>query len=109
MAIKMSVVIPVYNVLSYLPKCVESVLTDSGHDTEIILVNDGSTDGSGELCDKYAENNKCVMVIHQKNQGAVAARNAGIQNAKGDYIAFLDSDDWVSSHYLTEAKKNFCG
>ena len=91
-----SVVIPVYNVESYLYRCVQSVLRQTYSDLEIILVDDGSTDGSGELCNQLALTDKRIRVIHQQNQGLSGARNTGIQLATGDHIAFLDSDDeWL--------------
>ena len=93
---KVSVVIPVYNVKPYLERCVQSVLRQTYKDLEIILVDDGSTDGSGEFCDKVAASDQRICVIHQKNQGQSSARNAGIRQATGEYIAFLDSDDgWL--------------
>lgn len=93
---KVSVVIPVYNVKPYLERCVNSVLRQTYKDLEIILVDDGSTDGSGELCDKIATWDQRICVIHQKNQGQSSARNAGIRQATGEHIAFLDSDDgWL--------------
>lgn len=93
---KVSVVIPVYNVKPYLERCVNSVLRQTYKDLEIILVDDGSTDGSGELCDDIATRDQRICVIHQENQGLSGARNVGIHQANGDYIAFLDSDDeWL--------------
>ena len=93
---KVSVVIPVYNVKPYLERCVQSVLHQSFKDLEIILVDDGSTDGSGEMCDQTAKRDSRIVVIHQKNQGLSGARNTGIKKAKGEYIVFLDSDDeWL--------------
>lgn len=98
---KVSVIIPVYNVKPYLERCVNSVLNQTYKDVEIILVNDGSTDGSGELCDQLAAQSPSITVTHQENQGLSAARNAGIRQAKGEYIAFLDSDDeWLLSDGL---------
>lgn len=98
---KVSVVIPVYNVKPYLERCVNSVLRQTYKDLEIILVDDGSTDGSGELCDKIALSDKLIRVIHQENQGLSGARNTGIQNAKGEYIIFMDSDDeWLLDNGL---------
>ena len=90
-----SVVIPVYNVAAYLPACMDSVLTQSYHDLEIILIDDGSTDGSGAICDAYAAKDNRVHVIHQKNGGAANAKNAGLRAATGYYLAFLDSDDYL--------------
>lgn len=93
---KVSVVIPVYNVKPYLERCVNSVLRQTYKDLEIILVDDGSTDGSGELCDDMATRDQRICVIHQENQGLSGARNTGIQQATGEYVIFLDSDDeWL--------------
>ena len=93
---KVSVIIPVYNVKPYLERCVQSVVRQTYKDLEIILVDDGSTDGSGELCDEIALSDSRILVVHQENQGLSGARNTGIRQASGDYIAFLDSDDeWL--------------
>lgn len=93
---KVSVVIPSYNVKPYLERCVKSVLCQTYKDLEVILVNDGSTDGTGELCDLIATRDPRVVVVHQKNQGLSVARNTGIQKATGEYIVFIDSDDeWL--------------
>ena len=91
-----SVIIPVYNVEKYLEECIDSVLNQTCQNIEIILVDDGSTDSSGQICDKYAENNKHICVIHQKNGGLSDARNAGFLRAGGEYVYFLDSDDYIS-------------
>lgn len=93
---KISIVIPVYNVRDYLECCVASALALQS-EAEILLIDDGSTDGSGELCDALAQTDGRIRVVHQKNGGISAARNAGIQNARGDYILFLDSDDFLDS------------
>lgn len=90
---KISIIIPVYNVELYLRTAIDSALNQTYENKEIILVDDGSTDQSGKICDKYAEQYDCITVIHQENGGLSAARNTGIANSKGDYIAFLDSDD----------------
>lgn len=93
---KVSVIIPVYNVKPYLERCVKSVLRQTYKDIEVILVDDGSKDGSGELCDQIALTDKRIYVIHQANQGLSGARNTGIQEATGEYIIFIDSDDeWL--------------
>lgn len=98
-----SVVIPVYNVEPYLEFCVKSVQEQTFKEIEIILVDDGSIDKSGELCDRFAAQDARVQVIHQKNQGLAAARNAGVRLAKGKYLAFLDSDDyWQRPQALQE-------
>ncbi len=89
-----SVIVPVYNVSEYLERCVNSILNQSYQNLEIILVDDGSDDGSGELCDQYSDNDARIIAVHQENAGQSAARNTALRNAKGDYIAFLDSDDY---------------
>ena len=90
-----SIIVPVFNAERHLDECVRSLLAQTFSEIEIILIDDGSTDQSGKLCDEYAEKDKRVKVIHQKNQGQSAARNTGIVNSTGDYIMFADSDDWV--------------
>ncbi len=92
---KVSVIIPVYNVEAYLPRCMESVLGQTLRELEIILVDDGSTDGSGALCDAYGKQDGRIRVIHKENGGLSDARNAGLEIASGDYIGYVDSDDWV--------------
>lgn len=96
---RFSVVVPVYNAQKYLEKCINSVLTQSFGDLELILVDDGSPDGSGQLCDRFSEKDNRVKVIHQQNQGHITARMNGVKAATGEYILFLDSDDW----FLPEA------
>ncbi len=91
---KFSIIIPVYNVENYLDKCIQSVVSQTYTDFELILIDDGSTDSSGSICEKWLIKDKRIIVIHQKNAGAAAARNIGIKESKGDYIIFLDSDDW---------------
>ena len=95
-----SVVIPVYNAKSSLKRCVDSWLAQSRSDLELLLVDDGSTDGSAGLCDELADSDPRIRVIHQKNSGVSAARNAGIQEACGEYVLFTDSDDYVAVDYL---------
>ena len=90
-----SVIVPVYNVKPYLSDCLDSIVAQTYADLEIILVDDGSTDGSGELCDQYAKRDGRVRVIHQKNSGVSAARNAGLAASTGGYIGFVDADDWI--------------
>ena len=98
--LKFSVIIPVYNVKEYLSNCIDSVLAQSTGSFEIILVDDGSTDGSGALCDQYAEKYPQILAIHQQNQGVSVARNTGIEKATGEYVLFLDSDDWWEPNLL---------
>ena len=95
-----SVIVPVYRAERFLAQCVESVLAQSRSDLELLLIDDGSPDGSGSLCDGYARLDARVRVIHQQNAGVSAARNAGLERAAGDYIAFVDADDWVEPDWL---------
>lgn len=92
---KISVIVPVYNIKEYLKKCVDSIGEQTYKNLEIILVDDGSTDGSGAICDEYRETDSRVIVIHQQNSGVSAARNTGVQAATGAYITFVDSDDYL--------------
>ena len=91
-----SVIVPVYNVESYVAECIESIQNQTYMNLEIILVNDGSTDASGDICDQYAAYDERIKVIHKENAGVSAARNTGIEAANGDYIAFVDSDDYIA-------------
>lgn len=95
-----SVIVPVYNVKSYLEECFESICCQSYQNIEIILVDDGSTDGSGELCDELATRDGRAVVLHKDNGGLSDARNAGLRLAKGDWISFIDSDDYVSPVFI---------
>jgi glycosyltransferase EpsH len=92
-----SVIIPVYNVAQYLRRCLDSVVNQTYRNLEIILVNDGSTDDSGSICDEYAVRDSRVIVMHKENRGVAHARNAGIEESHGAYIMFVDSDDWVDT------------
>lgn len=93
---KLSVIVPVYNVETYLPECIDSILDQSLSDLELILIDDGSPDKCGEICDNYAERDSRIQVIHQQNCGVSGARNAGLRIAAGEYIGFVDPDDFVS-------------
>ena len=95
-----SVIIPVYNAEQYIKRCLNSVLNQTFNDYEIIMVNDGSTDGSLEILKKYESQNSKLKVITQKNLKAAAARNSGLKYASGEYIAFIDADDYVHNDYL---------
>jgi len=98
--VKLSIIVPVYNVEAYLRRCVESVLKQDYKDYEIILVDDGSTDNSGKMCDELAQENEKIKVIHKENGGLSSARNVGINAACGKYIMLLDSDDWIADGCL---------
>lgn len=95
-----SVIIPIYNVEAYLPRCLDSVINQTYKDLEIILVDDGSPDRCGEICDEYAAKDPRIKVIHKKNGGLSDARNAGIDAATGEYITHVDSDDYVGERYV---------
>lgn len=94
-----SVIVPVYNVAEYLPKCIESIQMQTYFELQIILVDDGSTDGSGKICDKYAENDKRIQVIHKENGGLVSARKAGLSAVSGAYVGFVDGDDYIEESF----------
>lgn len=100
-----SFVIPVYNVEKYILKCIESIIHQNYHNYEIILVDDGSKDNSGKMCDELAKKYNCIFVFHQKNGGLSAARNTGIKHASGDYILFVDSDDYIGEGSLLQIVK----
>ena len=101
-----SVIVPVYNVEKYIERCVESVLTQTYKEFEIILVNDGSTDLSGEICEKLRTKDHRIRVFHQENKGLSAARNRGLKEAEGEYITYIDSDDYVDALYLEILHRN---
>ena len=101
----LSIIIPVYNVEKYLSRCIDSVLAQSIKDYEIILVDDGSTDRSGEICDQYARRDGSISVIHKQNGGLASARNAGILTASGKWVAFVDSDDWITPSFVEECSR----
>ncbi len=95
-----SIIVPVYQVKEYLDMCIQSLRAQTYRNLEIILIDDGSTDGSGQLCDQYAGEDVRIKVLHQKNKGLSGARNEGLKLATGDYIAFVDSDDAVSPYFI---------
>ncbi len=101
-----SIVVPVYNVEKYLAQCVDSILSQTFTDFELILVDDGSKDSSGSICDKYAEQDSRIKVIHKPNGGQSDARNVGTKEANGEYIIYIDSDDYISSKdFLADIKE----
>lgn len=95
-----SIIVPVYNVEAYLTRCIDSVQSQTYKNWELILVDDGSPDRSGEICDQYAQECRSITVIHQANCGVSAARNRGIEEAKGDYLLFVDPDDWIAPEMI---------
>lgn len=109
---KISVIIPIYNAEEYMNKCISSVVNQSYGNLEIILIDDGSTDNSSEICDRWKKIDSRISVLHKKNEGPGVARNIGIEMARGEYITFVDSDDWVESlmyeNMLKAAMKHKC-
>ena len=96
----LSIIVPVYNTEKYLRECLDSILNQTMTDFELILVDDGSKDASGRICDEYAGKDGRIRVIHKQNEGACMARKAGVETACGEFVAFVDSDDWVGEKYL---------
>jgi glycosyltransferase involved in cell wall biosynthesis len=103
--LKFSIIIAIYNVEKYLPKCVESLLKADLEGCEVLLIDDGSTDTSTDLCDFYAENNLKVSVFHKKNGGLSDARNYGLSKAQGEFVIFIDGDDSVKSDIFSQFLK----
>lgn len=95
-----SVIVPVFNIERYLGRCIESILAQTFSDFELILVDDGSRDSSGKICNNYAHIDDRIHVVHKHNGGVSSARNLGIENATGEYITFVDADDWVNENYI---------
>lgn len=101
-----TIIIPIYNSEKYLRTCIDSVLVQSHTNFEILLINDGSTDGSGRICDEYAQKDSRIKVFHKENGGVSSARNVGLDYAKGEWICFVDSDDTVKENYLSNLAAN---
>lgn len=95
-----TIVVPIYNTEQYLPCCIDSILSQSFTDFELLLIDDGSTDGSSQICDSYAEKDNRIRVFHKENGGVSSARNLGLDNAKGEWVTFVDSDDWIEDDYF---------
>lgn len=113
-----SIIVPIYNVENYLRNCVDSIINQTYQNLEIILIDDGSTDNSGHICDEYVQKDNRIVVIHQKNSGVSVARNVGIHKASGEWICFIDSDDWIEKEFIEILLENanqyhsdvaFCG
>ncbi len=100
-----SVIVPIYKVEKYLPKCLDSILKQTYKNFELLLIDDGSPDKCPKICDAYAKKDKRIKVIHKKNAGLVAARNTGIENSQGNYICYVDGDDWILPDLLEEVNK----
>ena len=97
---KITVIVPVYNVENYLNKCLDSLINQTYKNLEIIVINDGSTDNSGEICQEYAQKDNRIIYVEQENGGLSDARNAGLERMTGSYVTFVDSDDWVEPDYV---------
>lgn len=101
-----SIIVPVYNAEQYINTCINSIIEQSYIDWELLLVDDGSTDSSGDICDDYAKNDNRIKVFHKENGGVSCARNYGLDHAKGEWIAFVDADDWLDKYYLEHFIEN---
>lgn len=97
---EISIIVPVYNVEKYVKQCLQSILNQTFSDFEVIIIDDGSSDQSGKICDDFARLNSKITVLHTENEGLASARNKGLDRAKGDYICFVDSDDYLQENYL---------
>ena len=100
-----SVIVPVYNIEKYIAKCIESILNQTYEDFELLLIDDGSNDNSGEICDEYAKKDKRIRVFHKENGGVSSARNLGLKNIKGEYIVCIDGDDWIEKELFLDFVK----
>ena len=98
--LKASIIVPVYQAEDYIRQCLDSIINQTFEDFEVIIIDDGSTDGSAHICDELAAHDSRVHVFHQKNQGVTAARRNGLQHAKGNYIFWVDADDYVGENWL---------
>lgn len=98
--LKVSIIVPVYKAEPYIRKCIDSILSQTFTNFELLLIDDGSPDNCGKICDEYAELDTRVHVFHKENGGVSAARNLGLDHAKGDYVCFIDSDDWIDPDML---------
>ncbi len=102
-----SIIVPIYNADKYLTRCLNSIVNQTYANLEIILINDGSTDTSPNICNKYAQKDNRIVLINKTNEGVSVARNAGIQKSNGEYVAFLDADDWIAANYIEQLMKPF--
>lgn len=104
-----SIIVPIYNSEKTLSQCIDSILSQKYSDFEVLLIDDGSTDNSGQICDAYSQKDKRIRVFHQKNQGVSAARNLGLLYINGEFVTFCDSDDWVENTWLLDYINNYHG
>lgn len=102
---KISIIVPVYNVEQYLPRCIDSILAQTFTDFELLLIDDGSNDNSGKICDEYAEKDNRIRVFHKGNEGVSSARQIGLEKANGQYSIHADGDDWLESNMLERMYK----
>ena len=98
--IELSIIIPIYNSEKYINNCINSIINQKGIKFEVLLIDDGSTDNSSQICDNYAQLDTRIKVFHKENGGVSSARNLGIENSRGKWITFIDSDDWLNSEYI---------
>ena len=105
---KISVIIPVYNAGKTLHRCVDSILVQTFSDFEVLLIDDGCKDNSGNICDEYAKKDSRVKVVHKDNGGVSSARNVGLNKAKGEWITFIDADDYIASDFFSVIDNNDC-
>lgn len=106
---KISVIVPIYNVEKYLPRCIDSILSQTFTDFELLLIDDGSKDNSGMICDEYAKKDTRIRVFHKENGGVSSARNLGLNNAKGEWICFIDADDLIEACFLEDLLNDLSG
>ena len=104
---KVSIIVPVYKAEKYIHRCIDSILAQTFTDWELLLIDDGSPDRSGEICDEYAKKNKRIRVFHKENGGVSSARNLGLEKMRGEYVMFIDSDDWISKNTLQLCSSHF--
>ena len=97
---QISIIVPVYNVEQYLQSCIDSIITQTYTDWELLLVDDGSPDRSGEICDEYAKKDNRIRVFHKRNGGVSSARNLGLDKAQGEWVTFIDADDYILSDFI---------
>lgn len=103
---KISIIVPVYNAEKTLHRCTNSIINQLYQNWELLLIDDGSTDNSSVICDEYVRKDKRIRVFHKENGGVSSARNVGLDNAEGEWITFIDSDDWVENNYLSNLYQN---